>query len=551
MSIHLYQPILIKMIVVSVIFFHIFWTKYGFSEEPKIENQSLKSSVKETDFSADTVDLTLKDAISFAVENNLNIRIQGFNPKIRKSDIGVAKGEFDPNLEMKFSHMYKENQTSTQLAGTNIAENRVVEPGFTWTHKLRTGTTYELRWLTDRNSTNSRFVTEDPHYTSELVLEVRQPLLRDFGRDIQEADINTAENDYKSAILGFDMETLIIITDVEKLYWDLYNAYDELEVAKLSLDLARELYEVSEARIEAGVLAPIEIYQSEADVALREEGIIAAQKQIEDVEDQLKAAMNLENWDSTLQPSDKPKVTEIPPMLDEEIAQSLEERKDLKQAMLKLDNQEITLKVAKNQLYPDLSVYANTGINGLNQNLSEQLEDQFSTDYYSYEAGFLINIPIGNRIAKSNVQKANALKGQASVEIEQAKQQIIVEVREAVRAIEVALKQIKATSRTEALEKKRLESEQEKFKLGMSTAHDVLDFQESYAQALSNKLKAVVEYSKAVADLKLVRKVGRKTRITLQPGAEQQMNGQQGEIQSTTPSTIRQGIGDRNILFNQ
>src|SRR3990172_2815454 len=211
MSIHLYQPGLIQIIVVSVIFFHIFWTKDGFPEEPKTENQPQQSSVKETDFAADTIELSLKDALSFAVENNLNIRIQGFNPKVKKPDIGVAKGEFDPNLDMNFSHKYKENQTSTQLAGTSIAENRVVEPGFTWTHKLRTGTTYELRWLTDRNSTNSRFVTEDPHYTSELVLEVRQPLLRDFGRDIQEADINTAENEYKSAILGFDMETLIII----------------------------------------------------------------------------------------------------------------------------------------------------------------------------------------------------------------------------------------------------------------------------------------------------------------------------------------------------
>lgn len=540
----------IKPIFLSIVFFQIIWLSYGFCQEPKPKKPSENSAVKKPDFSADTLEFTLKDALSIALEKNLNIQIQEFNPKIRKADIEVAKGEFDPNLDTIFSHRYKENQTSTQLAGTNIAENRVIEPSFSWTHKIKTGTSYELKYITDRNSTNSSFVTEDPHYVSELVLTVTQPLLRNRGREIQEADININKNNYKSAVLGFNMETLIIIADVEKLYWDLYNAYDELEVAKLSLDLAKELYEVSEARIEAGVLAPIEIYQSEADVALREEGIITAQKQIEDVEDQLKTAMNLEYWDKTVIPVDRPKVVEIPPILDEEIAQALEERKDLKQARLKLENQEINLKVAKNQLYPDLSIYAAGGVNGLNQNYEDHLEDQFSADYYSYEAGFQLNIPIGNRIAKNNVKKATAQKGQASVEIKQVRQQIIVEVREAVRAIEVALKQIKATTRTEALEKKRLESEQEKFKLGMSTAHDVLDFQESYARALSNKHKAVVEYAKAVAELKLVRKVGRQTRITLQTDTSTRFQGTTGSGQDTQQQDLQQGI-DRQLLFNR
>ena len=244
----------IKPIMLGIVFFQIFWLSYGSCEEPKPQKLPEETVVKKTDFSEDQVELNLKDAISIALQKNLNIQIQGFNPKIQKADIGVAKGEFDPNLDITFSHKYKENQTSTQLAGTPIAENRVIEPSFSWKHKLKTGTSYELKWVTDRNTTNSSFVTENPHYVSELVLIVTQPLLRDRGREIQEADINIARNNYKSAIMGFDMETLIIITDVEKLYWDLYNAYDELEVAKLALDLAKELYEVSEARIEAGAL---------------------------------------------------------------------------------------------------------------------------------------------------------------------------------------------------------------------------------------------------------------------------------------------------------
>ncbi|RMD54763.1 MAG: TolC family protein, partial [Nitrospirae bacterium] len=481
------------------------------------------------------------DAISIAIEKNLDIKIQGFVPTLRKADIGVEEGIFDPNLELDFSEQYKENQTSTQLAGTKIAVNRKHEVLIDFGQRLRTGATYDIKWIFDRNDTNSRFVTEDPHYTSELLLEVKQPLLKDRGRDIQEANIHVAENDYKIAKLDLESKTLSVINEVEKLYWDLFHAYDELAVSKLSVKLAKTLYEVSKAKIDAGVLAPVEILVPEADIASREEELINAEKRIRDADDKLKLAMHYRDWNREFIPVDRPPFPTTAPDLNREIAEAFKMRLDLKKAIIEKKSRDITVRLARNKVLPDLSIVGGVGINGLNQNFHKTFEDQFSIDFYSWKVGLTFNMPIGNRTAKSNLLKAKAQSRQATIFINKIKEKIIADVREAVRTIEVALKHIDASVKSEALAKERLENEQEKFKVGMSTAHDVLQFQESYTRALSNKKKALTDYAKALADLKLIKRVP-KIKEELRPEPIfRGVTGGRGLTREITGSTTTEG----------
>jgi outer membrane protein TolC len=304
---------------------------------------------------------------------------------------------------------------------------------------------------------------------------------------------------------------------------------------------------VSKARIEAGVLAPIEILVSEAEIASRETGILDAEKDIGDFDDQLKAAMNYERWDVLFLPVDTPRPFGDPPDVNKEITEALELRRDYKQALLKKDNKEICVNYAKNQTLPNFSLIGSVGLNGLRKSYYDTINDTAKGDYYSWGTGFLFQIPLGNKKAKSKLIKERAEDRKASEQINKVKQNIIVEVRKAVRAVRVSLKKINATIKSEALAKKRYENEQEKFKVGMSTAHDVLDFQESYAQKLSDKDTAVVEYAKALADLKLVKKVGKK-RINQGIGA-----GQETLVETCIELPQTQGLSERESqqLFNR
>jgi outer membrane protein TolC len=304
---------------------------------------STYSTTEETPY----MELTLQDAIKNALGENLDIKFAEIDPEIRIAEVHENQGRFDPQLSFENTLRYKEEQTATALAGAQINENRNYNSSLGARQQLRTGATYEINFYNDRNSTNSAFVRLDPHFASELIFDIEQPLFKNRGASIQEAQINIAKNTYKSSLLELNSEKSIVVTDVEKKYWDLYNAYDELDVAKLALRLAQTLYEVSKARIEAGVLAPVELLVSEAEIASRERDLIDAEKNIGDFDDQLKAAMNYNRWDVQLIPVDRPRAFGESPDLNKEIAEALEQRMDFKQALLSKDSQEISVNFAK------------------------------------------------------------------------------------------------------------------------------------------------------------------------------------------------------------
>lgn len=453
-------------------------------------------------------ELTLEDVIMAALEENFDIKIQRFQPRIHKADIGVQEGAFDPELDFLLSKDYQERQSSTQLEGSDVQEIRKKSTSVSLGQKLKTGTTYELKWIFEKNHTNSIFVPESPYYASDLVLEIRQQLLKGRGNKVQTAQIQIAKNNFKSAKLDLTNKIGIVITDVEKLYWDLLNAYEEHEVAILSLELAEKLYEVSKAKIKAGILPSSEILQSEAEIAVREEDVLKAEKHIRDVEDLLKAAINYQNWDVKLIPTDKPQIPDSFPETNKVIAEALEQRNDYQQAVFARENAKIRENYAKNNALPDLSLVASAGLNGLNKNSDDTFDDQFSGDFFSWNAGVVLSYPLGNNAAQSELVKARVQHRQAIEKLLQIRQTIILEVREAIRSLSLARKNIEATIKSEELSKKRLDNEEEKFENGMSTAHDVLTFQEAYAKSLSNKKKAVIDYVKALADLRLVKIVG-------------------------------------------
>ncbi len=462
-----------------------------------------------TNIPPETLEITLQDAIAIALRENLDIKIEKFQTQSRRAEIGIEEGAFDPEFNILLSEDFRKNQTSTELDGAEIGENRTKTASVSIGQSLKTGTTYEIKWILDKTGTNSIFVLESPYYATDLVFEIKQPLLEGLGKDIQEAKIAIARYTYEFSLMNLNNKTLITISIVEKLYWDLLYALDELEVLKLSLRLATTLRDESAARIKAGLLAPSELLQAEAEIAAREEELLNVEKKIRDVEDQLKVIMNFHAWDMELIPVDKPLVSETIPDVNAEIDEALSIRSDYLQAELERKSSRVLLNVAKNKTLPDLSLIASVGLNGLSSDFSDTFDDQFSNDYYSWKTGIMFNIPIGNREARSNLIKARSQERRAVEVLSKVKQTIIVELREAIRAIESSLKKINATIKTEELAKKRLDNENEKFKNGLSTAHDVLTFQESFAKALSNRKKSLIDYAKAVADFRLIRKVGK------------------------------------------
>jgi len=451
---------------------------------------------------AERLELTLSEAINISLKENLSLSAQRLNPKIAEGDVIFREGEFDPNVELNATEYYKKSPEASILTGT---DERITTGDLGLSGKVNTGTTYELKWTNERVRSNLGFLTINPYYTSELVLTMTQPLLKGIGKEVQESNLNIAKNNYEISRLSLDDKATSIVADTAKAYWDLAFARNDLKVAVISLELAQNLLAEAKAKIEAGLLAPVEIYKAEAEVSLREEALLKAKKLLLDAADRLRVVINLKDWQTELIPVEKiPAPSEIQPA-DKAIEMALNNRMDYKQAFIDYKNKEILRKYYDNQKYPDLNLTGSVGLNGLNGTYDNTLDKLSSHDFYSWQFGLSLKIPLGNRTAEGNYLKAKHEEEKSAIAFKILEQKINAEVREAWRSAQLASETITASKKTRTAAEKRLEAEEGRFKVGMATLNDVLKFQEEYAKALSSEKKAEIDYAKAIIEFEKVK----------------------------------------------
>ena len=156
---------------------------------------------------------------------------------------------------------------------------------------------------------------------------------------------------------------------IELFYWNLYFQNQDLKSKQISLKLAQDLLREIKIKIDAGTLAPIEIYQAEQNVAARQEDIIVSKRRVQDAEDFLKSALNLyekeQYWNVSIIPVDKPDLTEVHPQLDECIKVALEKRPDFIRSKLDIKASNIQVKYSKNQTLPRIDLVGSIGTSGM------------------------------------------------------------------------------------------------------------------------------------------------------------------------------------------
>src|SRR3989304_1699958 len=433
--------------------------------------------------------LSLKESILLGLKNNLDIAIEGFNPKIREADVTVAKAVFDPAAfaEIFFSNSQPQNRAGLALNAVN--ENEDIDGAAGPRQFLPTGANYEVRYGTNRNDTNTSFLQVlNPAYTNDLTLTLTQPLLKNFGVDVNRTAIKIAQNDREISGDRLRQRVMDVITQVQTAYWELVFALEDLKVAQRSLGLAKELSQLNRARVRAGVAAPVEITQAEADVAAREAGVTVAEKQLRDAEDRLKVVLNIPaqgEWGGAILPADPARFDPVRLDLPGAIADGLQKRPDYRAAKVDLASRELNIRFTRNQLLPDLALEGRVGTNGLGGNFGKGSEELGAGDFYGARAGLVFSVPLGNRAARGEFLKAQLGRDQAQVSLRSLELNITAEVREAVRRIERDAKLVDQTKAARGLAEEQLRIETKRLEAGGSTPFEVLRFQRELAVAQS------------------------------------------------------------------
>ncbi|MDP2167484.1 MAG: TolC family protein [Thermodesulfovibrionales bacterium] len=443
--------------------------------------------------------LTLKGAVDISLERNLSIAEENLLSMMAEAEALSRKGEFEPALKFGLNQAYSREQAVSLIASP---EARSAGYDISLGGKVKTGAAYELKWAGGRvKSSANPFLTVNPYYSSDLTLSLTQPLLKGFGKSVQESSLNVARNNVSISRLNAEAKAEDIVAKTAGAYWNLYYARSRYEVAGLSVELAQNLQKEVMARIEAGALAPVEIYKADAELAQRQEALIRDRKAVFDAEDALKEAMNLEDWDSeivVMQTPPEPGAETETEGFEKAVNEAVQSRSDYMAALAEHKGKAIMSRFYKNQRLPELDLIASSGLNGISSSQGDAIDETGSGRYYSWTVGVSVSIPLGNKGAKGSYLKAKREEERAELNVMALRQRIAFEVREALRAVKLYCQSVAAARATKAASYARLEAEEARFRLGMATVNDVFRFEQEYSQTLSSEKRAISDYATAV-----------------------------------------------------
>lgn len=444
-----------------------------------------------------TLSLTLRDCYEMALRNNLDISIERIAPRIAATSILSEQAAFDPSLALNGSFL----ANSRPNAGFASTRSEQIATSLTVDGRVQTGAEYRLGL--NNTGAGNNLNGFDHAFTSFAGISVSQPLLKNRGAENNLIGIRVARKNLEISVDVLTDRIMQAVGLAQKAYFDFVFALEELEVRRRSLALAQTLLEENRTRLRAGVMSPLDVTEAEAAVAARQEDVLVAERAVLDQENLLKRIISSDVAslrDTTLIPADQPLTKEVPVNADVSIREAIENRPDYLQAKHEVERRALVLQFTRNQLLPQIDLQGSFGVNGLRSDYFPAYESAFQGRDPQWSVGLAITIPLGSKRERANHQSAKLESERALLALKRVEQTIFVEVDNAAGAVQTNFKRIAAAEAAERLAKERWEAERKKVAAGTSTTFFELQFQQDYIRAQANKLRAILDYNKALID---------------------------------------------------
>ncbi len=444
--------------------------------------------------------LSLDQAVEITLRHNLNLVIERYTRTEQRLSLFGALGIYDLNANASAIATNNSSPSFSLTQGTSRSSQAF---NFNFSQLVPSGGAVSLGWTNNRTEDNSAAQRVGVLYNSGLSFGYALPVLRNAGRLATERGVLVARTNSEIGSREFERQVTLTIQQVENAYWNLVEARDQLAVAEQSLALAKELHDRNRIQVEVGTLAPLELVQSEAAIATREEGIISATASMGNAEDQLRSLLNLpagELWRQPIEPTTRPETERIAIDVDQAINTAYAERPELRSQELQVERAHVEALFAKNQLKPGLDLQLGYSFNGSATGVGDLYNQLFGLAFRGWSAQLQLSYPLQNRAARAQSAIANLTLEQAKVAVDQQRVLIATEVRQAARGVETAAKQIEAARKSTEYSEKNLDAERKRYENGMSTSFQITQIQDQLTQARSREVAAVVNYRTALAE---------------------------------------------------
>jgi outer membrane protein TolC len=566
------------------------WNPLGAYLPSKVSEPQLTNSPLITQLIRDgKLSLSLKDAIRLALEDNLDIAIARYNLPIADTDIlrtqaggafrgvntGVVQGtpgggvggfgtgapgggaggttggaggagagasglvqstlgigapvaSYDPAI---IGTIGAEHQTSPlanlQIYGVPLLQLNTGQANFGYAQAFPTGTSITFAFNNSRQTTNSPFFNLSPVLTSMYRFSIQQELLAGFSFGPNLRYLRIAKNNKKISDIAFKNQVIATVTQIENVYWDLVNAYEQSQVNEQSLTFAQQSLENAKKQLQLQSIPAMDVMRAEAEVSRRDQDLTVARTNLQLQELLMKNALTRNLDDPAVEsvavvPTDRLESVQIQPTqpVQNLIAQALDGRPELLESDIDLANRQISRQAAKNALLPSLALvgfYGGSGLAGpLNPvfnipgetNVSSvptdftgALHNTFNNTAPDYYVGVNLNIPIRNRVAKADQYRSELEYRQAQLRREELRNQIRIEVRNAEYALEQTAARVEAARKARDLVQRSFEITQKEQTLGAGSPYQTMSAQRDLALSELDLVTAMTVYEKAKVEL--------------------------------------------------
>ncbi|MBD2743020.1 TolC family protein [Coleofasciculus sp. FACHB-1120] len=429
------------------------------------------------------IQLTLADVVILVLQNNKDIKNAYLERIAQRQDLAVAEDAFVPDFTPKLSL-----NLDRFGSGGSTSTNSDVGVGATVEVRVPTGGRLSFGWETNGQTSNiNNFnVDNDDLFGSNLQLRLTQPLLRGAGVAVNQAPVEIARLDERANIQGLKSTLINTITDAILAYRNLLRAQERLNIEQISLESARQILEFNQVLIEAGRIAPVEIVQSQTDIANREVSLLAARNNLESVKLALLDILDIEQT-LNIEPVEKIVLQSKSLDLNNLKQVAFQNRPDYLQAQFSLERTKFERLIADNNRRWNLDLDAAYG-NSLN-------------DTTQLTAGLILSRTFGDLTVERDYQRSQVNFQQAENTLENLRQSIDIQVTDRVRNVNLSLRQVQLAQQARQLAERTLEIEQEKLRLGRSAIFQVVSFQNDLVEARNRELDATIEYLNALTNL--------------------------------------------------
>jgi outer membrane protein TolC len=469
--------------------------------------------------------LTLDEAVRLALEQNLALQIERINPQIEDENVDLAKSAWTPNL---FSDLVFNDSTNPPDSFFSGATEELKSRRTFWqtgiVQDVPWGGSYQVAWDASRQTSNNIYNFFNPRLGSNLFLSYGQSLLRNFSIDANRQQYQISKKNREMSDVDLRATAVETIRQAKAAYWDLVATRANLETQRKSLELAQQTLKDNRTRVEVGTMAPIDIVEAESEVARLEEAVIVAETAIYQAEDRLRTllfdpARQQDFWAVQLQPTDVPSPQLTPVDIEAAVQKALVGRTDIDVLRKNVEILDVNEAYYRNQTLPDLNARVDlngTGLAGtqyetgggfppvivgqVDRPFSDAVGDAITFAYPGWTLSLNFLYPLGKSAAEAALARTKLQRQQIDLQVRNLETQVAQQVRQLGRQVNSNWKRVEATRAARVLAERRLEAEQKKFGVGMSTSFLVFQAQRDLTDARNSELSATLDYAKSLVD---------------------------------------------------